>query len=39
MKTSINTKELPTEAKENKYFTNFKRCKRVLWSEHRHYSH
>lgn len=39
MKTVTTTKELPTEARENQYFTKFKRSKRVIWSEHRHYSH
>ncbi len=28
----------PTEARENVFFTNFKKCKRIRWSEHRRFS-
>jgi len=30
---------IATEAKENNYFSNFRRTKRVQWSEHRNYGH
>ncbi len=35
----MRTNEITTEAKENKYFSNFKNTKRVQWSEYRKYGH